>query len=231
MNLEQTIAREKPRKYENGALAYFREHSELYAGMNRGQLSKKDSGLYRTLLREGTLELAIPVAKESSVNVGKRNGKQYGRRYLSQSQIEEVLAAYETFEGNASQAAKTLPCSRTSVLRRWKKAGFMAHPRGRRGLMQKQIDEICEAYKTFNGNALQASRILPYTHQSIQRYWEKAGLAIVKNNRGRSGLTQAQIKEICEAYETFNGNVRQASRALLYSHPSILKYWRKAGLR
>jgi len=51
----------KKRRFDDGgALAFFRENSDVYGEMSRGQLSKFDIGLYCTLRKDGQLDEAIP---------------------------------------------------------------------------------------------------------------------------------------------------------------------------
>ena len=65
------------RKDENQhPLEFYIEHREQYPpDLTRSWLSRIDSGLYKSLLRHGELEQAIPEADESAVAMGRKIGK------------------------------------------------------------------------------------------------------------------------------------------------------------
>jgi len=106
------------RGYESH-LAYFRAHPKKYAGMGRGKLADFDRGLYQALGRKNQLDEAIPEADSIRVAGGKKGGK-VGK--LSQTQIDEIVAAYPTHGGIVREAARHLPYSYPTIVKYWRAA-------------------------------------------------------------------------------------------------------------
>ncbi len=100
-------------------------------------------------------------------------------------------------------------------------------------LTEEQIDEIVAAYEVYGGNGWDASKHLPYSPPTIRKYWKARGLKPNPRSPPYSldnRLTQEQIDEIVAAYKVYGGVSQRAARYLPYSHLTIIKYWRCAGL-
>ncbi len=98
---------------------------------------------------------------------------------LTPQKIQEIIDSYPRFQGNAYQAAKHLLYSRNTILYHWRNAGLeISKPINRQKLSEERIGEIKKAHETFNGNAREAARHLPYSVSTIWRYWNKARLGI-----------------------------------------------------
>ena len=152
-----------------------------------------------------------------------------GQNKLNQQQIDEIVAAHSTFDGNASQAANDMPYNNNTIIKYWKEAGLETGSRGSdRKLNQEQIDAIVNAHPIYNGNVVEAARNLPHREHTIQKYWEEVGLELKEPQK--RNLTQEQKAEIVAAYHTYHGNSREAARNLHHSHGTIVGYWREAGL-
>ena len=217
--------RRESRRYNGNPLAYFISNFDLYVGMNRSRLSGSDPGLYKALGRAGQLEKAIPEANELSVELGRKVGK--GEIDLSESVIEKIIKAYHLYKGNAAEAARSLKHGCSTVIRHWRNAGLKIQKRGSR-LPENEIEKIIKAYQIYHKNATEAARHLYHSPSAIIRHWRNAGLKIQKMG---SRLPENEIKEIVKAYQTYDRNAEEAARHLSRKGDTIIKYWRKAGLK
>lgn len=112
--------------FNGSGLKYFLAHPEKYEGLSRFELAKKDSGLYRTLLRQGNLEKAIP----EKLPLGA------GRPPLPQEQVKEIIDSYRPCDGNAAEAARRTGFTCHTIYRYWYKAKLK--PKGKRGPKSKK---------------------------------------------------------------------------------------------
>ena len=102
-------------------LDFFRAHEE-YHGLTRYELSLRDSGLYKTLLKHGQLKEAIPETF---------GGK--GRPPLTKEQILEIIESHKKFKGNAEKVSIFLGFSSTSIINYWRKNGLRINKSGCKG--------------------------------------------------------------------------------------------------
>ncbi len=148
------------RRYNGNPLAFFRAHPDVYEGRSRTEFERFDGGLCTSLRKYRQIDEAIPISD--------------GWR-LPQAKKEGIVAAYKTYEGNASEASRHMTHSIQTILRCWEDAGLdimqQGHP-----LEEAQIAEIVAAHPTYKGNASEASRHLPYHMDTISKYWKVAGL-------------------------------------------------------
>ena len=147
---------------------------------------------------------------------------------LNQQQISEVLAAYDTYDGNALNAAEKLGYGNTSVLRHWRRANLQISPSvaGQNKLNQQQIDQIVAAHKTYKGNSGEAAKHLPYAGETILKYWREARL----ETKTRNKLTKEQRERILAAHATYGGDPREAAKVLPHREQIFARYWGNAGL-
>jgi len=227
METSKQVSHRKNRGYNGNPLAYFRSHPEEFEQYkNRSQLSKGDSGMYRSLSRAEQLEEAIPEADELLVERGRMVGR--GDFDLSPQDITEIINAHNTYDSNASEASRHLHHNTDTILRIWKRGNLKIR---KYKLDNSKISAVLSSYKKYNGNALEASKHLPHNPFTIIKYWRKAGLEIRKRGESENkGLSEMQKKEIVSLYDSCNGNALKASKHLPCAHFTIIKYWRKAGL-
>jgi transcriptional regulator with GAF, ATPase, and Fis domain len=174
----QTLTR---RNYDGNPLSYFRSHLEDFEQYkNRSQLAKGDKGMYRALIRASQLEEAIPEADEFHVRMGRKGGK--GEPFLEEREINKIIIAHQTYNGNATEAARHLPHSSSTIIEHWRKKGLKIRKRGRKksDLQQK---EIIDSYDPYNGNAAEAARHLPHSPPTFRKYWREKGLKIRKRGK------------------------------------------------
>ena len=109
------------RNYNGNPLKYFREHKDVYEGMGREELSLFDPGLYRTLLRYGQLEKAIPFKKKSK-----------GRPpLLAEKQVKKIIKAYKKYDGKAMRAAENSKHHANTFIKYWRREGLKIRGKGR----------------------------------------------------------------------------------------------------
>ena len=120
-------------------LTWFRIHS-LEFGLRcdgvvtRGKVALVDPGVYRTLLREGKIEEAIP---EKLKDVGGVKGMNVQR--LSFEKCRIIRDSYELYRGLANQAAARYEVSINTVIRIWRAAGLEIARRGNQSLTNKLL--------------------------------------------------------------------------------------------
>jgi len=158
------------RSYKGNPLKYYLEHKDKYGGFSRDELSLDDPGLYRSLLRAGQLDTAIPFCLEPS------------RNKLKPYQIEEIIKSYKPSFGNSRKASKNLHHASETIRKYWRKEGLEIK-KGRPRVSEKELKEILRAYKLDNGSISRASEKLHHSPLTIKICWRKEGLEI--KSRGR----------------------------------------------
>jgi len=96
-------------------------------------------------------------------------------------------------------------------------------------LDEKEISTIKKSHKLYHGNAAEAATKLPYSQQTILKYWKEENLPI--NNRGGMGLCFEDVDSMINVYEKCGGNASEASRQLGFSAQTITKYWDEIGFQ
>ena len=145
------------RRYYGNPLDFFKAHQDVYQGMSRGRLQKFDGGLYKSLRKAGQLHLAIPMA-----DIRARARK-----------VDEILAAYRTYNGNSARAAANLHYSDRTIANYWKDAGL--EPRGRVS-SERHKTAMKSAYFVFKGNAAKAAKYLSCHITNVLYHWRKMEL-------------------------------------------------------
>ena len=103
-------------------MEYYLAHPERYKGLSRWEVCKIDSGIHRKLLREGTMEEAIPERRD-------REGA--GRPALSKEKIERIVTLYPVCKGNASEIARRGNWSLSVTYKYLKLSGLKIRKRGK----------------------------------------------------------------------------------------------------
>jgi len=201
------------RRYEGNPLAFFLANRDVYVGMGRTELAKFDGGLYDSLRREKQLDIAIPEIKEAS---------------LSEDEVNEIIAAHDTYEGNAKKAAKYLPWSDFTIAKYWKREELQIRKKGSQPLSEDEVNEIVAAYDTCDKDATKASKYLSRARNTIVKYWRRKELQLGKG--GAQSLSEDEVNEIVAVYDPCEGSATKASKYLSRAITTILKYWREAGL-
>ena len=114
-------------------LDFFRAHAE-YGDLTRCELSLQDSGLYRTLLRYGQLEKAIPDRFQGG-----------GRPPLPEKQVNRIIQSYKRFKRNAKRTSKFLGLAPSTIIKYLRKKGLKIKKRNC-ALTQEEIDRIVKVY-------------------------------------------------------------------------------------
>lgn len=120
-------------------------------------------------------------------------------RKLAEGQIEEIIEAYEQYGPFSAQAARHLPYSRQTIKKYWINAGqhvdnrrTPTNTRPAHALAPNQIEEIIEAHQLYK-SATEAERHLPYSTNTILRYWRGAGLEILPGRRAPKNNSDSQV--------------------------------------
>ena len=153
------------------------------------------------------------------------------------NKAEVIMSAYDTYKGNADEAAKHLPYSPRTIARQWRDSGLEVivnkpQPSGIAKvseLSSEEIQKVMEAHKTYGGRATRAAKEVRHNINTVLNYWRNAGLRI--RGQGDSNLSDEEAKEVVAAHKTYKANAKAATRHLPYSSSTILRYWREAGLR
>ncbi|MAG52602.1 MAG: hypothetical protein CMH62_01430 [Nanoarchaeota archaeon] len=98
------------------SLDYYIAHPELHE-MSRGELFLHDESLYRSLLRDHTIIIAISEFDEEYSERGRMGGQV---KPLSELEIELIVSKHETYNRNPSEAAKHLPYTADRIRRVWR---------------------------------------------------------------------------------------------------------------
>ncbi len=115
----------KPRIYRekySGPLEFVMANRKKFLRVLRRDLPHKDPGLYRTLAREGKLDILFPDANPDCVE----NGRRGGSTRHSPEIISRIIELHTQTCGNSAAARRQLAeegiiCSCGTILRRWKK--------------------------------------------------------------------------------------------------------------
>jgi len=99
------------------SLAYYDDHPEMH-DLARGEFSKRHSAVYRKLVRDGLIDLAIPEKLPT------------GKASLSEEMIQDVINSFLT-TGNLSETARRMGCSINSVSKYVKRVGLETRKGGR----------------------------------------------------------------------------------------------------
>lgn len=174
------------RNFKGNPLAFWNEHLDVYERFveeGRKALSVFDQSLYAALNRCKTkiesgkevrlIELAIPKKKKPSLY------RSYG---VNEVVLREIHNAYNLFNGDTTNAARHLHCSRNTIAKYWRKSGLEIRPGGRY-LPKEERKKIVMAHLDCDGNASRAATVLPYHTTTILRHWREEGLPIF--GRGR----------------------------------------------
>ncbi len=88
--------------------------------------------------------------------------------------VEQIIAAYDKYDGIATRAAEHLPVSRNTVLRYWREVGLESKGSlHQQGLPLSAVEEIVEAYEAYDGSATKAAKHLTYSKSTILKYWKE----------------------------------------------------------
>ena len=168
LNLEERASQLKElgeRKYNGNPISYFFEHIEIYRDLSRTGLSLVDPGLYKAISRAKQLdELPIPRLK-------------IGRNTLSKEEVLIIINEYEPSGGVANRAAERLGYHPETIIKYWKKNGLKVEKKGG-SLSKEQIKEIIAAHQIYGENISQAAKHLPYSFDTIRKYWLSNNLKI-----------------------------------------------------
>ena len=149
--------------------------------------------------------------------------------------IKTIIKAYKTNHGSANRASKEIPYSNSTIIKYWRRAGFEIGKRGRL-LDSREIQEIEEAYNTYNGNACRASKEIDFSVPTIIKYWKKAGFNTKRGRkRGEKNRTYSEgyqkYKQLIEEGKSQSkikeelGISRQAVSYYLNYHPELRKLY------
>lgn len=173
----------RKRSYKGNPLAFFNKYPEVYDGKSRYKLSKLDGGLHQALWSAGQLELAIPEADTLQVERGKKLGS--GELAFTKEQVDEIIAAYPIYGGNATEAARHTEYSKQSYINNWRAEGLEIKEPVACPFPQEKNEEILKTYKTHDKNAKKAGPYLGVAPNTVIKHWKAAGLKIRKQGSGK----------------------------------------------
>jgi hypothetical protein len=109
---------------------------------------------------------------------------------LSVEEIIQIIKSYDTYHGNSAKAAENLQRSHVTVRKYWRQTGFKINRKGDVGdgrhggeLSTEQVAQIIQAYDTYNGNPIEASKNLLWSSPTIRTYWKRVGFEIPGKGR------------------------------------------------
>ena len=153
----------KRRNYQGDPLSFFREHKRTYGELSRTELSEFDRGLYRSLLKHGQLEQAIPETRHRNfqgdpLSFFRKHTKYSGLSRTELARLDPTLYGSLITYGQLEQAIpETKPHS------------------GKR-FSESRVKEIILSRSTYNGDALKASQHLGCDKRTVLKYWGQAEL-------------------------------------------------------
>ncbi|MBU2616166.1 MAG: hypothetical protein KKC19_03620 [Nanoarchaeota archaeon] len=207
---------------EETPLDFFKENIKTYKGMTRVELQKFDGGLYSSLWRWGQLDEAIPEKFSQGCK-------------LSAMQIEQIIVSVLKNNKDVIQTARETGFSVPTIRKYAKFSGFdipdnrKNSPGRKKHLSEQQINEIISSYDIYNGNASEVSRNLPYSINSVLKYWKKEGLESFYSFKNKN-RKRPNTFEVISAYSTYEGNAAEAARNFSYSQDTFLRHWKKLKL-
>jgi RNA polymerase sigma factor (sigma-70 family) len=86
--------------------------------------------------------------------------------------------------------------------------------------------KIVLAYKLFGASSRATAKVLPYSPNTILRYWKMYNLETRKNN----GLLDSEREKIVKAYKKHNGIVSHAAKSLGHSRSIVAEVWKEEDL-
>ncbi|MFH1916811.1 MAG: hypothetical protein ABIJ21_06125 [Nanoarchaeota archaeon] len=217
----------KHRRFNGNPKAYFNEKLSELSVKRRSDLMKKDRSLLEAMRRSGQLDEVLPADPKRHAA-----GKKSGTIRNSPKKIEEIISAFETYQGNSREASTNLSVSPSTIRRYWREAGLYTPnklPSSRsHGLSPSQVKMVTDSHATYQGNATEASNHLPFSRWTIGKYWKEEGLEhIVKGNP----TSQDERTRIISAYDEYDGNLSAATRELPYTRTIIRRIWEEEHLQ
>jgi transcriptional regulator of acetoin/glycerol metabolism len=152
----------RDRKYRGflSPLEYFTQHSELH-GLNRFELSKKDSGLYRALLRHEMLDQVIPEVFPF----------EKGRPPLSEEARENILVEYHHCDGNISAISRQTGFSTPTITKYLREESLQSKGKGGwRVISLEDRIKMRNAFTVCKGNVSKVSRQTGFSIPTINKY-------------------------------------------------------------
>ncbi|HDD46315.1 MAG TPA: hypothetical protein ENG42_02480 [Candidatus Aenigmarchaeota archaeon] len=112
--------------------------------------------------------------------MGIREEMEYSRMYeretkgrLSQADIDLIVHTYYECNGNIYEMLKRLPFSKSTIKKYLRMHGLRGNgrPRRRKRLSKEEIEMIKMAKNVYGGNVERTARHLPYSIDTIRKYW------------------------------------------------------------
>jgi len=147
---------------------------------------------------------------------------------ISKASPADVLQAYDLYEHNAVDAADALGLTPFQVRYRWGNAGLVLDG-GHQRCLPDDVQRIIAAYETSDGNASRASAQLPFSAETIIRYWRKAGL-IIHQKGFFAVIPEEDVQKLLASYEKSDGNPYKAATIVGHCYQTVIKYWKQAQL-
>jgi hypothetical protein len=151
------------RNFNGDPLSFFRKHKKTYGRLSRTELAGFDRGLYRSLLKQGQLEQAIPETRHRNFNGDplsffRENSKYSG---LSRTELARIDPTLYGSLISYNQLGQAIPETK---------------PHSGKRLSESEVREIIEARDTYKGDASKASRHLGRDRRTVIKYWRRAKL-------------------------------------------------------
>jgi len=184
-------------------------------GMTLEDIGKQE-GISRQRVLQVVQESLEKLRDPSSFEIQNRR-----RTRLSISERRKIILAYAS-EPFAQRASKSLGHGACTILKYWRDMGFSIDTSSR-PLDESARQAIVGSHGQYNGNASEAARHLPYSCDTVLKYWELVGLP---TKRSHFKLSDEDIDRIEAAYTEFNGSLSEASRHLPFKPGKISSVWR-----
>ncbi len=211
------------RNFNGTPAKFYWENIDVYGGFKtRSALEGFDPGLASALRRYGQFDQCIP-----ALPIGAQ------KRKFAEAEVTEIKRLYDKHRGNVRAMMNSLRFSvgRKTLVRCIKEQGLeLRSTRSPPQLPFQEQERIHRAYDDYGKSAYKAAKHLPYSADTIRRYWKDLGLEVLRPGRCPSQeLPNSKIQAILKSYEICEGSARAASRELGHSKRTILKHWREAG--
>ena len=129
----------------------------------------------------------LPYSPQTILKYCKRKGVEVrNRKGILESEREEIIGAYEKYNGVVFYAAKALGRSRKLVSEVWRDDGLeissnrgielLKKMRGQQSLSDKKSKKIVEIFEKCSGVISRASKSTGHSAKTIKKYWKEAGL-------------------------------------------------------
>ena len=202
------------RKFNGDPLSYFRRNYDLYEGLSRKGLYKKDRGIYSSLLRYGQMADAIPETIWRNYN---GNPMVYFREHEDEYKGLSRRGLYEKDTGMYQALLKYKQLD--EAIPEIKDGGFKP----------VAASKIKKLFKVYKGDATIAAKKVGIATATATTYLRKAGFEIAPLGFLKNRIPEEVKKAVVDAHKK-NNIASQVADNFCIAGDTVLRFWREAGL-